>query len=137
MWNTYHSFAKVEEAVRLSLKNLDLSYLDLCLIHWPMGYQVNSLFDNQKSSMPSTTSWFLQENTETFPKDADGKFIYSDVDYLETWKALEHCANLGLTKSIGVSNFNSQQLKRILDNATIKPVVNQVRNEASVCSNNF
>jgi diketogulonate reductase-like aldo/keto reductase len=62
-----------------------------------------------------------------FPKDDEGKFIFSDVDYLETWKGLEHCAKLGLTKSIGMSNFNSLQLKRILENATIKPVVNQVR----------
>lgn len=62
-----------------------------------------------------------------FPKDEEGKFIFSDVDYLETWKGLEHCAKLGLTKSIGMSNFNSLQLKRILENATIKPVVNQVR----------
>jgi hypothetical protein len=39
---------------------------------------------------------------------------------------MEECVKLGLTKSIGLSNFNSQQIQRILDNATIKPVVNQV-----------
>ncbi|EFX86053.1 hypothetical protein DAPPUDRAFT_208580 [Daphnia pulex] len=105
VWNTFHSFNKVEVAIRQSLKNLGLDYLDLYLIHWPMGYQ---------------------ENTVLFPKDDEGKFIFSDVDYLETWKGLEHCAKLGLTKSIGMSNFNSLQLKRILDNTTIKPVVNQV-----------
>lgn len=40
VWNTFHSFNKVEEAIRQSLKNLGLDYLDLYLIHWPLGYQV-------------------------------------------------------------------------------------------------
>lgn len=39
---------------------------------------------------------------------------------------MEECVKLGLTKSIGVSNFNSQQIDRILSMATIKPVINQV-----------
>lgn len=50
----------------------------------------------------------------------------SNVDYVETWKALEESVGEGLVKSIGVSNFNSQQIERILRNAKIKPVVNQV-----------
>lgn len=61
-----------------------------------------------------------------FPKDENGKFIYHDADFLETWKGMEHCVNLGLVKSIGVSNFNIQQLKRVIDNSSIKPVTNQV-----------
>lgn len=117
----------MEEAILQSLKNLGLEYLDLYLIHWPLGYQVNkySLCVVIRAKT-NTFQSYLQENTELFPKDAEGKFIYSDVDYIETWKGLEHCAKLNLTRSIGVSNFNSVQLKRILDNATIKPVVNQV-----------
>lgn len=39
---------------------------------------------------------------------------------------MEECANLGLAKSIGVSNFNSQQLDRLLEKCKIKPVANQV-----------
>ena len=69
---------------------------------------------------------YFQEDSVLFPKDAQDKTLYSDIDYLETYKALEHCATLGLTKSIGVSNFNSQQLRRIIENAKIKPVCNQV-----------
>lgn len=105
VWNTFHSYNKVEENLRMSLKNLGTNYLDLYLIHWPMGYQ---------------------ENTEIFPKDENGKFIYSDIDYLETWKAMEYCVEIGLTRSIGVSNFNSQQLQRLLDNCRVKPAVLQI-----------
>lgn len=32
----------------------------------------------------------------------------------------------GLTKSIGISNFNRNQIQRIIDNSTIKPSVLQV-----------
>jgi diketogulonate reductase-like aldo/keto reductase len=39
---------------------------------------------------------------------------------------MEECVRLGLARSIGLSNFNSQQIQRVLDVATIKPVVNQV-----------
>jgi len=58
--------------------------------------------------------------------DEDGYEISSDIDYLETWRGMEHVATKGLTKSIGLSNFNSQQVKRILDNCTIRPVCHQV-----------
>ena len=71
---------------------------------------------------------FKQENTsEFFPKGPDGvSNAFSDVDYLETWSAMEHVAKLGLTKSIGLSNFNSEQIKRVLEHCTIKPAVNEV-----------
>jgi hypothetical protein len=39
---------------------------------------------------------------------------------------MEECVGLGLTKSIGVSNFNSEQIERLLKVATVKPVTNQV-----------
>jgi len=39
---------------------------------------------------------------------------------------MEQCVQSGLTKSIGISNFNIKQVKEILEIATIKPVVNQV-----------
>lgn len=78
----------------------------------------------------------MQESTDVFyPKDTGGNTLWSDVDYLETWKGMEHVASLGLTKSIGISNFNSQQIKRILDHCTIKPAVNEVCERESNESN--
>jgi diketogulonate reductase-like aldo/keto reductase len=69
----------------------------------------------------------MQEGENGLPKDAADKLIYSDVDYLDTWKTMEDCVRLRLTKSIGLSNFNSKQIQRVLDIATLKPVVNQVQ----------
>ena len=50
----------------------------------------------------------------------------NEVDYVDTWKEMEKCVELGLTRSIGVSNFNSKQLARLFEAAKIKPVMNQV-----------
>lgn len=52
----------------------------------------------------------------------------SDVDFLDTWKAMETLVDSGLVKSIGVANFNSKQINRLLANCRIKPVANQVIN---------
>ena len=50
----------------------------------------------------------------------------STAHYLDTWKAMEKCVEKGLVRSIGVSNFNSQQMTRLINNCTINPVTNQV-----------
>ena len=60
------------------------------------------------------------------PKDKDGKIIFKNVDFVETWKAMEDCVRQGLVRSIGISNFNSQQISRLMKHCTIKPVTNQV-----------
>ncbi|XP_053208510.1 aldo-keto reductase family 1 member A1-A-like [Panonychus citri] len=104
-WNTYHSRDKVTECCKKSLANLGLDYVDLYLIHWPTGFK---------------------EGDDPFPLDSSGKVLYSDVDYLETWKGMEDVQKAGLSKSIGVSNFNSEQIQRVLDNCEVKPVMNQI-----------
>ncbi|XP_023716709.1 aldo-keto reductase family 1 member B1 isoform X2 [Cryptotermes secundus] len=105
LWNTHHRPGVVVDTCKKSLSNLGLDYVDLYLIHWPFGFQ---------------------EGEDGRPKDENNKLIFSDVDYVDTWKAMEECVKQGLTKSIGFFNFNSQQIQRVLDIATIKPVVNQV-----------
>ncbi len=40
---------------------------------------------------------------------------------------MEELVDEGLVRSIGVSNFNSKQIQRVLDNCRIPPAVNQVR----------
>ncbi|KAK7574430.1 hypothetical protein V9T40_011621 [Parthenolecanium corni] len=105
LWNTFHRADLVKDGIQKSLSNLGLKYLDLYLIHWPMAYK---------------------EDGELFPKDKNDQIITSDVSYIETWKAMEKLVDEGLAKSIGLSNFNSQQINEVLAIAKIKPVTNQV-----------
>ncbi|XP_063983416.1 aldo-keto reductase family 1 member B1-like [Diachasmimorpha longicaudata] len=105
IWNNSHAQDKVVPMCRKSLANLGLDYVDLYLIHWPFGFQ---------------------EGDELMPKDSNGKLLFSDIDFLDTWKGMEECVRLGLARSIGISNFNSAQITRLMAAATIKPVNNQV-----------
>ncbi|XP_023609355.1 prostaglandin F synthase 1-like isoform X2 [Myotis lucifugus] len=70
----------------------------------------------------------MKPGEELMPKDANGKIILETVDLRDTWEALEKCKDAGLTKSIGVSNFNHKQLEMILNKPGLKykPVCNQV-----------
>lgn len=64
----------------------------------------------------------------------EGKMDYYDMvlihwpipDYLDSYVALEDAVKEGKIRAIGVSNFNHQQLQKVLDEATVKPAVNQV-----------
>jgi 2,5-diketo-D-gluconate reductase A len=49
-----------------------------------------------------------------------------DVDYVDTWKAMEEIAASGNVRAIGVSNFQPAHLDRVLESAEIVPAVNQV-----------
>ena len=109
VWNTYHRREKVVDSIRQSLDNLGTSYLDLTLIHWPTGFK---------------------EGTDNYPKYDNGSIIprkWSKAAYLETWKGLEDAVEQGLTRSIGVSNFNARQLHKLLKRAKIMPAINQVK----------
>ncbi|XP_021940366.1 aldose reductase-like isoform X2 [Zootermopsis nevadensis] len=67
-----------------------------------------------------------KEDGDLIPTDADGNIVLSDVDYLATWREMETCVHLGLTHSIGLSNFNSQQIERLLVSAEVKPANLQI-----------
>jgi diketogulonate reductase-like aldo/keto reductase len=53
--------------------------------------------------------------------------LVTTFDLKGVWKAMEECQKLGLTKSIGVSNFTRKKLDDLLSFAIIPPSVNQVR----------
>jgi aldehyde reductase len=88
LWNTFHAQKDIRSALEKTLKLLKIEYLDLYLIHWPMGYK--------------------ESGDNLFPKNEKDEVLFSDVDFVETWKGLEDLVDAGLVKSIGVSNFNSK-----------------------------
>lgn len=105
LWNTFHNPELVEKAAKTTLSNLRLEYLDLYLIHWPTGWK---------------------EGETLHPVDEQGKVIFSDIDYIDTWKGMEHLVDKGFVRSIGLSNFNQNQINRVLNNCKIRPTNNQI-----------
>ncbi|MCX8957895.1 2,5-didehydrogluconate reductase DkgA [Erwinia psidii] len=47
-------------------------------------------------------------------------------NYVAAWKAMIELQKQGLTKSIGVCNFNETHLKRLMEETGVSPVINQV-----------
>ncbi|WP_457036904.1 aldo/keto reductase [Geodermatophilus sp. SYSU D01176] len=49
-----------------------------------------------------------------------------DVDYVETWKAMEEIYASGRCRAIGVSNFQAHHLRRLFAETEVRPAVNQI-----------
>ena len=100
---------KVEHFMKLSLKTLQLEYVDLYLIHSPIGL-------------------IYVNDTELFPKTADG-MVQLDIstDLVAVWKEMEAQVDAGRALSIGISNFNPSQIERIMKVARTLPVNHQVK----------
>ncbi|MDO7868142.1 aldo/keto reductase [Nocardioides jiangxiensis] len=49
-----------------------------------------------------------------------------DGDFVSTWEALAELRSEGLTRSIGVSNFQPQHIDRIVEATGVVPAVNQI-----------
>ncbi|MFG6075330.1 2,5-didehydrogluconate reductase DkgA [Erwinia sp. OPT-41] len=47
-------------------------------------------------------------------------------NYVDAWKAMIELQKQGLTKSIGVCNFQEAHLKRLIDETGVRPVINQI-----------
>ncbi|ORZ01317.1 NADP-dependent oxidoreductase domain-containing protein [Syncephalastrum racemosum] len=110
LWNTYHRPELVPVAFQKSLENLDIEYIDLYLMHWPV------------SLAPTADGTLL-------PKKPDGA---NDIDqqqqgkFNETWAAMEELLDTGKVKAIGISNFAIPNIEKLLATAKVIPAVNQV-----------
>jgi len=104
LWNTFHQKEHVLEACENSLRDLQLSYIDLFLIHWPVAfsYHPSETHTSQGKNMP--------------------------VALTETWHAMQELVQQGLVRHIGVSNFSVAQLAELLrhPDTSITPAVNQI-----------
>ena len=114
LWNTYHAAEHVGPACQKSLDDLDLEYLDLYLIHFPLA---SKYVPFEKNYPPG---WFTDLKAE-HPRVEE-----AHVPIRETWEAMEELVERGLVKHIGVCNFGTSLLRDLLSYAKIRPTVLQV-----------
>lgn len=104
LWCNSHGRENVEPALRRTLEDLQLDWLDLYLIHWPVAIR------------PGVG----------FPSSAEDLLPPDPTRLRETWEGMEAAQETGLTRHIGVSNFSIRKLEDLLRHSRIKPELNQV-----------
>jgi len=106
LWNNMHGEGDVRRSCEKSLKDLQLDYLDLFLVHWP--------FPN-----------FHAPGCDVTSRSADAK-PYLHENFMKTWRQMEELVELGLVRHIGTSNMTIPKLQLLLRDAAIKPACNEM-----------
>lgn len=104
LWSNAHKQKEVLPALKKTLSDLQLDYLDLYLVHWPIAFKSDILA----------------------PRKGSDYIILEEIPIIETWRGMEDALQQGLVKHIGVSNFSIKKLQALYAGAKHKPELNQV-----------
>ena len=114
LWNTEHKRDRVRIACEKTLRDLQLDYLDLYLMHWGIAIPPHEdIADNPYGRL-------------TEQLDDNGYLITEKVSVRETWEEMEELVRAGLVKASGVANFSAPMIVDLLSYAKIMPAVNQI-----------
>lgn len=113
LWNTFH--AHVDEGIRKTLDDMQLDYLDLYLIHFPIALKYVPI------DVRYPPEWFHDPNAKSPCMEFN-----DSVAYHETWAAMESLHDRKLVRNIGCCNVGTPLLRQMLAYARVKPAVLQV-----------
>lgn len=116
LWNTCHAPDKVQPSIENTLKLLELDYIDLYLVHFPIAFEYHGLIGQ---NCPNST--IIPVN-----KEAKKPVLAKNAPLHKLWAAMESLVEKGYTKSIGVSNYTIPLVLDMLSYAKILPAVNQI-----------
>merc|ERR1712244_165569 len=112
LWNGNHRTEHVKPDIMKTLEDLQLDYIDSFVIHWPQAVPSTG----KNPTLRPNGCYPANHTKDTmFPLDDEG-YYSADMEshYIETWRAMEQLVDEGLTKTIGLSNFNKRQVEEIL-----------------------
>lgn len=118
---TYHNEEKVGQGIKEGLEATGLNREDLFITTklWMTDYGR----ENVQSAYEASLKRLGLDHVDLYLIHWPGQ----DKDLItETWKAMENLYNEGKIKNIGVSNFHVHHLEELLQEASIKPVINQI-----------
>jgi len=125
LWNSNHRPEHVRADLEATLKDLGVDYIDSFVIHWPMAVPSHG----QKAALRPHGCYPAHYTKGTlFPLQDDGHYcVDAESHFVETWLEMEKLVDEGLTKSIGLSNFNKRQVREVLNipGAKYKPALLQ------------
>lgn len=121
------SFYQTEEFVGQAIRESNLPREDFFLVSkmWKdeMGYQQTK--DALEKSLKRLGTDYLDIYLIHWPRPSADCENWKELD-LETWRAMEELQKEGKIRGLGLSNFLPHHIKNILENGTVKPVVNQL-----------
>ncbi|ELR99144.1 aldo/keto reductase [Gloeocapsa sp. PCC 73106] len=115
LWSNAHQQERVIPAIKETLTDLRLDYLDLFLIHWPIVLRPEVLL----------------------PETGEDLRPLEEVPLEETWQGMQMALQEGLCRHIGVSNFNQKKLASLNQVSGPKPEVNQVESHPYLQQNDL
>lgn len=118
---TYHNEEKVGQGIKEGLEATGLNREDLFITTklWMTDYGRENVQSAYEASLKRLGLDYVDLYLIHWPGQ--------DKDLItETWKAMEDLYNEGKIKNIGVSNFHVHHLEELLQEASIKPVINQI-----------
>ena len=106
VWNDMHGKGDVLLSCAKTLKDLQLDYVDIYFVHWP--------FPN-----------YHPPGCDGDTRNPDSRPFFTD-EFMACWRQMERLYDMGLVKSIGVSNMTVPKFEAVLPLCRIKPAVHEM-----------